>query len=284
MWPAVAASGAFSVPLLVTGVSLLTGAAGSVDAFNASVPGVEDSVAGVLPLPTARLGLRNRPPNFEDLLPSPSVPSASDVASVLRSFFVPSVLKKDVRRAGLVLSVAVGVAVESKAVAEGSVVAATGVAVLSVVVVLTGSSIWGAVGEVTAAPGSLAGIEGAVSAEGLVGPVVSFLLKKLPKIEALLADLGATSRGVDPVAGSVGEVTAGSAVVLVVPAVPAAAVSPFVALTRPVAVGSEAPAGSTGDPMTRAARQCQLYMGSVRCRNTYQRQPHRKAPRWLTLS
>lgn len=203
MWPAVAASGAFSVALLVTGDSLLIGAGGSADAFNASVPGVEDSVAGVLPLATARLGLRKRPPNLEDLLPSPSVPSASDVASVLRSFFVPSVLKKEVRRAGLVLSVAVGVAGESKAVAEGSVVGATGVAVLSVVVVLTGSSICGAVGEVFAAPDSLAGIEGAVSAEGLVGLMVSFLLKKLPKIEVLFADLGATSRAVDPVAGSV---------------------------------------------------------------------------------
>lgn len=259
MWPAVAASGAFSVPLLVTGASLLIGAGDSVDAFNASVPGVEDSVAGVLPLGTARLGLRKRPPNFDDLLPSPSVPSASDVASVLRSFLVPSVLKKDVRRAGLLLSGAVGVAVESKAVAEGSVVAATGVAMLSVVEVLTGSSICGAVEEVTAAPGSLAGTEGAVSAEGLVGLTVSFLLKKLPKIEVLFADLCAASRAVDPVAGSVGEVTAGSVVVLVVPTVPAAADSPLVAPTWSVAMGSEAPTGSTGDPMTRAARQCQYY-------------------------
>ena len=47
---------------------------------------------------------------------------------------------------------------------------------------------------------SLAGTVGAVSVEGLVGPVVSFLLKKLPKIELLFVVLGAVSRVVVPAA------------------------------------------------------------------------------------
>ena len=139
MWPAAADSAGTVVSLPAVGISLLLGSVGSVDAFNASVPGFEDGVADGLPLGTARLGLRNRPPNFDDFLPSPSVPSASDVASGLRSFLVPRALKNDERRAGFALSAAAEVVVESKPGAEGSD-AAAGVAVFSAEV-STGSSI-----------------------------------------------------------------------------------------------------------------------------------------------
>ena len=252
MWPAVAGSAGTSVSLPPARTPLLNGSAGSVEAFNASVPGLEDDVADGLPLGTARLGLRNRPPNFDDFLPSPSVPSASDVASGLRSFLVPRALKNDERRAGFVLSGAAEVAVESRTGAEGSDVAA-GVAVVSAEV-STGSSIWGAVDEVTALSGSLAGTAGAVSVEGLTGLVVSFLLKKLPKMELLLLDLGADSRMPFPVAGSVGDVVAGSTGELVAVVVPAAAVSPSVSPVVSFAESPEATAGSTGDPITRAAK------------------------------
>ena len=139
MWPAVADSAGISVSLPAVGTSLLIGTAGSAEAFNASVPGFEDAVADGLPLGTARLGLRNRPPNFDDFLPSPSVPSASDVASGLRSFLVPRELKNDERRAGFALSGAAEVAFESKAGAEGSDAAAGAAA--SSAEVSTGSSI-----------------------------------------------------------------------------------------------------------------------------------------------
>lgn len=253
----VAGSGTTSVLLLAAGASLLIDAGASVDAFSASVRasvlGVEASVATVLPLGTARLGLRKRPPNFDDFLPSPSVPSASDVASVFRSFLVPRLLKKDVRRAGFVPSGAVGDVVASVACVDGSTVVSAGPVVVSAVDGLTVSSLWGAVEEATAASESLTGTAGAVSVEGLAGLAVSFLLKKLPKIEVLLPGLGAVSRFVFPVTGWVGDVAAGSAIVLVAPV---AAVSPLVIPVGAVAAGSEVPVGSTGDPITRAATIC----------------------------
>ena len=104
MCPAVADPAGTAVSLPAVGTSLLTDSAGSVEAFNASVPGFEDDVTDDLPLGTARLGLRNRPPNLDDFLPSPSVPSASDVASGLRSFLLPRALKNDERRAVFMLS------------------------------------------------------------------------------------------------------------------------------------------------------------------------------------
>lgn len=107
--------------------------------------------------------------------------------------------------------------------------------------------------EVRAFSGSLTGTAGTVSVEGLTELVVSFLLKKLPKMELLLVDLGAGSRMPLPVAGSVGDVAVGSTGAPVTAVVPAAAVSPWV--TSVVSLGSEAAAGSTGDPMTRAARK-----------------------------
>lgn len=137
MWLAVADSAGTPVSLTAVGTSLLIGTAGSAEAFSASVPGFEAGVAEGLPLGTARLGLRNRPPNFDDFLPSPSVPSS--VASGLRSFLVPRALKNDERRAGFAPSGAAEVAVESKTGAEGSD-AAAGVAVFSAEV-STGSSV-----------------------------------------------------------------------------------------------------------------------------------------------
>ena len=127
--------------LLATGTSLPVVPNGSARASGVSVAGAEDSVVVDLPLETARLGLRNRLPSFDDFLPSPSSPSVSVVASTFFSFFVPSVLKKDVRRAGLVLSVAALVVVDSFAAAEGSVDAAAGVGVVSTPEWRTGSSI-----------------------------------------------------------------------------------------------------------------------------------------------
>ena len=62
----------------------------------------------------ARLVLRNKSPNFPeaDFFPSPSVPSASEVASAFFSFFVPRVLKKDDRRLSLAGSGVVAVPFE----------------------------------------------------------------------------------------------------------------------------------------------------------------------------
>ena len=134
-------SGAFAVSLLAAGMSLLVDAGASFDDFSASVPGFEDSTAVVLLLGIARLGLRKRVPNFDVFLPSPSVPSASEVVSGFRSFLVPRELKKDVRRAGLVLSGAAGVALDSVAVAEDSAAVAAGAVVVSAVELLAGSSI-----------------------------------------------------------------------------------------------------------------------------------------------
>ena len=126
--------------------------------------------------------------------------------------------------------------------------------VASVVKEVTGSSICGAVDEVNAVSESFSVTAGEVSVEVLAGLVLSFLLKKLPNIEVLLADLGAAPAVVVPVAGSVAAAgSVGALVVPVVPLVSAAAVSPLVNPVAPAAEGSEAPEGSTGAPMTRAA-------------------------------
>lgn len=112
---------------------------------------------------------------------------------------------------------------------------------------------------------SLAGTVGAVSVEGLLGPVLSLLLKKLPKIELLFVVLGAVSRVVVPAAWSVGAVAPVAAVrsvgpvasvgaVVPVEAVgPVEAVSPFVVAGLEVVLGSEPVRGTTGAPTTRAA-------------------------------
>lgn len=243
-------SGAIVVSLLAAGTSLLVEADGSADAFSASVPGVEVSVVAVLLWGTARLGLRKRVPNFDDFLPSPSVPSVSELASGFRSFFVPRVLKNDVRRAGLLSGTAV-VAFASVAAAEGSVDVGAGAIAVSTPEALAGSSICGAFEEVSGVSESLAGTAGAVSVAGLAGPVVSLLLKKLPKIEFLFVDFGAVSRAVVPVTGSVGDAIAGSVMVV---AASVGAPSPFVVIGVDVVIGSEPLTGSTGDPMTRAAK------------------------------
>ena len=113
--------------------------------------------------------------------------------------------------------------------------------------------------------GSLAGTAGAVSVVGLVGLVVSFLLKKFPKIELRFVAFGAGSRGVVPVVGSVGDVTAGSVEVaaavagatsLFVVAPVAGELSPFVTGATGVVVDSALSTGSTGSTgalTTRAA-------------------------------
>ena len=97
----------------------------------------------------------------------------------------------------------------------------------------------------------MAGTAGAVSVVGLARLVVSFLLKKLPNIELLFVDLGAFSRVEVPVTGSVGDVVAGSTVAV---EAPVGAASPLVLATVVAAVDSKPPNGSTGDPITRAAR------------------------------
>lgn len=130
-----------AVSLFAIGASLPVVLNGSAEASGVSVAGAEDSVVVDLPLGTARLGLRKRLPSFDDLLPSPSSPSPSEVASAFFSFFVPRVLKKDVRRAGLVLSGAAPVVFRSFAAVKGSVGAAAGVAAVSAPEGLTGSSI-----------------------------------------------------------------------------------------------------------------------------------------------
>lgn len=78
-------------------MSLAT-AAGDSDSFTAGEVG---SVA-FFPFGTARLGLRNRPPNLPALafLPSPSVVSVSEVASGLFSRRLPRLLKKERRFSG----------------------------------------------------------------------------------------------------------------------------------------------------------------------------------------
>ena len=138
--------------------------------------------------------------------------------------------------------------------------------------------------EVTALSGSLAGTAGAISVEGLTGLVVSFLLKKLPKMELLFVDLGADSRMPLPVAGSVGAVAVGSTGELVVAVVPAAAVSPLVTPVVSFAVDSEATTGSTGDPMTRAARKYQSPEKTVGFYSAYQCRLHREAQMWWLSS
>ena len=166
-------------------------------------------------------------------LPSPSVNSLSDVAPALRSFLVPRLPKKEVRR----LSVGdMGEAVEAadavvSAAVEGvSVVATVG----SVVDEVTGLSSCGAVDDTTD-DSSFAGTDGGVSVEP--GFKTSFLPKILPKIEFLLFGLCAVSRVVEA-----GVVSA------TVDSVPATGATPEAA--APVMAS---PAGMTGSPRTRDA-------------------------------
>ena len=95
--------------------------------------------------------------------------------------------------------------------------------------------------EVTAVSLSLVGTAGAASVA--FGLAASFLLKKLPKIEPLLLDLGAVSRLVVPVAGSTAEVTGVPPATLVILSV------------VPAVVGTVSPSVARGAPTTRAARK-----------------------------
>lgn len=231
--------------------------------FTIAFPGVVGSVL-VFVVGVARLGLRKSPPNFElvDFLPSPSVPSASEIASDLRSFLLPRLLKNDERRWGLVVS---GVTGE----ATGEVTASFAVASVLVIVApaageLSESSSFGAVEEVNAVS-SLAGdsligtsFTGTDGAASVVGLEKSFLLKKLPKIEPLLLAFGAVSRLVCPVCGSRAEDCGVSPLrpvgVSVVPVVMPAVV-PIVAGT---VAGIASPSVARGAPTTRAARKLSL--------------------------
>ena len=178
----------------------------------------------------ARLAFRRRPPSPPEdcFLPSPSVNSLSDVVPpVLRSFFVPRLPKKEVRRLSVGdIGVVVAAGVDASAVVAGvSVVAA----VVSAVGEVTGLSSCGAVGE-TVDGSSLVGTAGGVSVE--VGVAASFLPKILPKIELLLFGFGAVSRVVEAgvVSATVGCATSEA--------------------PTPVAAS---PAGTTGSPTTREA-------------------------------
>ena len=222
--------------------------------FTIDFPGVVGSVL-VFVAGVARLGLRKSPPNFEvvDFLPSPSVPSASEIASDLRSFLDPRLLKNDERRWGLVVSGVVGEA-------TGEVTASSAGAPVLVIVApavgeLTESSSFGAVEEVNAVS-CLTGTSftGTAGAASVVGLERSFLLKKLPKIEPLLLAFGAVSRLVSPAVGSTAEDCGVSPVmpagVSVVPVVMPAVV--------PVVAGTVSPSVARGAPTTRAARKVSL--------------------------
>lgn len=162
-------------------------------------------------------------------MPSPSVNSLSDVPPVLRSFFVPRLPKKEVRR--------LSVGDRGEVAAAGVVASAAGVgasvvaAVVSAVGEVAGLSSCGAVDD-TVDCSSLAGAAGGVSAEA--GVAASFLPKILPKIEFLLVGFGAVSR----------EVEAGM-VSYSAPPIGATSEAP-----TPVAAS---PAGRTGSPTTRDA-------------------------------
>ena len=116
----------------VEGVSWLTGLEGSVVSATGAGWDAELSTTGFVGA-VARLGLRKRPPSLPavDFLPSPSVTSASEVASDRFSLRLPKVLKNDERRLSLVASgVMVGVvAVVLAGAAGGSVVSAAATAV-----------------------------------------------------------------------------------------------------------------------------------------------------------
>lgn len=119
---------------------------------------------------------------------------------------------------------------------------------------VTGTSSWGATWETGAGSVSLAGTIGAVSlagvvAEGLVVAGVSFLPKKLLKIEFRLFALGALSCGVVLTAeGSPAVVAEGSVVVV------AAGSTGVLAAARGSSVFVLSPStGTTGLPITRAA-------------------------------
>ena len=210
----------------------------------------------------ARLAFRRRPPKPPEdcFLPSPSVNSLSDVAPVLRSFFVPRLPKKEVRRlsAGDNEDAPAAGAFVSAAVVGISVLAAVGSAVDEV----TGLSSCGAVDD-TVDGSSFAGTVGAVSAEPRV--VASFLPKILPKIEFLLFGFGAVSRAVE--AGVV-SVAADS-----VPAI-GAVLETSVPVVAP-------PAGTTGSPITRDAMSSQAKCSESRIdQSTYQQQRRQNRPSW----
>lgn len=243
--------------------------------FTIAFPGVVGSVL-VFVVGVARLGLRKSPPNFEvvDFLPSPSVPSASEIASDLRSFLVPRLLKNDERRWGLVVSGVVGEA-------TGEVTASFAVAPVLVVVApavgeLTESSSFGGVEEVNAGSSltrtSLTGdsligtsLTGTAGAASVVGLERSFLLKKLPKIEPLLLGFGAVSRLVSPACGSEAEDCDVSPMMLVgVSVVPV--VMPAVV---PTVAGTASPSVARGAPTTRAARKVSPDWGKF-FKKTYQ--------------
>lgn len=256
-----AVSGTISCPLVIAGSSLLMSAGASVVSFTIAFPGVVGSVL-VFMVGVARLGLRKSPPNFEavDFLPSPSVPSASEIASDLRSFLVPGLLKNDERRWGLVVSGVVGEATgevtASFAAADGPVL----VIVAPAVGELTESSSFGAVEEVNAVSSftgaALTGtsLTGKAGAASVVGLERSFLLKKLPKIEPLLLAFGAVSRLVSPAFGSTAEDCGVSPVMPIgISVVPV--VVPTVAGT---VAGTVSPSVARGAPTTRAARKVSL--------------------------
>ena len=250
-----------------SGASLLTGAGVSTGSVVALVPEVVGSGL-VLAAGVGRLGLRKSPPSFNvgDFLPSPSVPSASETTSFFFSFFVPRLLKNDVRRAGFVVS---GLTGELTAAVDDSFVAAAGsvaVPVAAGVVELTGSSAWVAAGEVTAVSLSL---PVAVVTSAAVGLVASFLLKKLPKIEALLLAFGAASRGAVAAAVSVVESTGVS---------PATAVVGSVVLAG---AGIDSPSFASGAPTTRDAIEVSRHtVKGVRV-EPYRYLQHPLVQRWL---
>lgn len=222
-------------------VSLLTGAGVS----DSAVAVVLLAVAALLGLlPCARLALRRRPLNPPDFLPSPSVPSASDVVPTFFSFFEP-MPKNDERRLALEVSGEVGEAVDVaagafSAAAVGSEAGAEDVTSLvgAMSLSLTGSESWGAVGDTAAGSESLVGLVGEVSlaVTGEVG--VSFLLKRLPNIEFLLLGFDVVSR----------------AAVLVVVVSETGTVGSASLVAAVVFVSFVDPSGTTGSPITREAQ------------------------------
>ena len=123
----------------VWGAWVMVGASSRMRALSVVSLGRPDTGSAILVvgLPLwARLGLRNRPPSFEDadFLPSPSVASPSEIAPVFFSFFVPRVLKNDWRRLFLPLSGVVAAVIGD---ANGEVIGAE----VSVVVAAVGTRV-----------------------------------------------------------------------------------------------------------------------------------------------
>ena len=220
----VAGFSASAAPSVVdpTGVSMVDGTSG---VGSLTIP------EALVFLPCARLALRSRPPSPLLFLVSPSVTSVSDVPPAFRSFLVPRLEKKEVRRLPVGVVFETGEVVSALAAAGAAVVSIAGAVVGSA----TGLSSCGAVSD-TVEGSSLATRAGAVSVAA--GLVVSFFPKRPPKREFLLFGLGAVSRAV-PVA--VVSAARGS-----VAATGAASVAPSVALE----------AGNSSAPITRAAVGC----------------------------